>query len=131
MKRIANDRLGDRADGLGLVLMQMFCAVAPVPRQEDFGIVDAVATLLRRDGPLLYAEDSFSVQFKSRTERVIKYVGERFEALLTQELSLFIALVDLSKADIKLYSVNAVLSHPNINDLKGLIVYLDPIQPRR
>jgi hypothetical protein len=100
MKRIVNYRFGDRAEGLGIVLMQMFCAIAPVPRQEDFGIVDAVATLLRRDGRLVYAEDSFSVQFKSRTERVVKYVGERFDALLNQELGLFIAQVDLSRADI-------------------------------
>ena len=56
--------------------MQMFCAVASVPRQEDFGIVEAVATLLRKDRRLLYAEDSFSVQFKSRTERRVTYVGE-------------------------------------------------------
>jgi hypothetical protein len=130
MARIRNYRSGDRAEELGIVLMQMFCAVAPVPRQEDFGIVDAVATLLRRDKRLLYAEDSFSVQFKSRTEREVKYLGERFDAVLSQELGLFIAQVDLSLADIKLYSVGAALSHPNINDLKGLVVHLDPIPSR-
>ncbi len=87
MKRIANYRSGDRAEALGIVLLQSFCAVAPVPRQEDFGLVDAVATLLRREGRMLYAEDSFSVQFKSRTEKVIEYRDKRFMALLAQDSS--------------------------------------------
>ena len=83
---------------LGGMLMQLFCAVATVPRQEDFGVVDAVATLLRRDGRLLYAEDSFLVQFKSRTEKTVEYVGKKFEALLKQESAFFIARVDLTAA---------------------------------
>jgi hypothetical protein len=110
--------------------MQLFCAVAPVPRQEDFGIVDAVATLLRREGRLLYAEDSFSVQFKSRTEKVLEYLDKRFEALLKQELSLFIAHVDINAAEINLYSVGAVLLHANINEMRGLVLYLDPVEQR-
>ncbi len=128
--RIANYRSGDRAEQLGVVLMQLFCAVASVPRQEDWGIVDAVATLLRRDGPLLYAEDSFLVQFKSRTMRTVKYLDNRFKTLLQQELPLFIARVDLGNAEIKLYSVAAVLAHPNINDIKGVVLYLDPMSQR-
>jgi len=34
MKRIANYRSGDRAEALGLVLMQSFCAVATVPIRD-------------------------------------------------------------------------------------------------
>jgi len=110
--------------------MQLFCAVAPVPRQEDFGLVDAVATLLRRKDRLLYAEDSFSVQFKSRTVKVVEYLDKRFDALLKQELSLFIGHVDLTTAEIKLNSVGTALTHPNINDMKGLVLYLDPIEQK-
>jgi hypothetical protein len=131
MKRIVNYRSGDRAEALGIVLMQSFCAIAPVPRQEDFGIVDAVATLLRREGRLLYAEDSFSIQFKSRTVSAIEYRDWRFDALLNQELALFLAHVDLTTAEIKLYSVGTVLAHPNVNDLKGLVLYFDAVKQRR
>ena len=46
-KRIRNYRTGDRAEDLGIFLLRAFCAVAPIPRQEDFGLADAVATLLR------------------------------------------------------------------------------------
>ena len=114
MKRLANYRCGDRAELFGAV-----------PRQEDFRIVDAVATILRPDGRYLSAEDSFAVQFKSRTERHLEYLNERFDALLHQELGVFIARVDLRRADVKVYSVGAALLHPNINDMKGLVAYLD------
>jgi len=130
MKRIANYRSGDVAEAFGTVLMQSFCAVAPVPRQEDFGIFDAVATLLRPEGPLLYAEDSFAVQFKSRTVKTLEYLDIRFEALLKQELAFFIAHVDLTAAEIRLHCVGAALLHPNINEMKGLVLYLDPVKQR-
>jgi hypothetical protein len=130
MTRIANYRSCDRAETLGVTLLQMVCAVAQVPRSEDLGIFDAIATLLRREGALLYPEDSLLVQFKSRTEKTVEYLDLRFESLLRQELALFIGHVDLSQAPVKLYSVGAALAHPNINDLKGLVVYLDPIDQR-
>jgi len=97
-KRIANYRSGDRAESLGVVLMQAFCAVTAVPRQEDFGVFDAIATLLRHERRMLYAEDSFLVQFKSRTVESVEFIGPRFEALLDQELSLFLAQIDLTSA---------------------------------
>lgn len=127
-KRIANYRSSDRAEALGVVLLQLFTAVAPVPRQEDFGIVDAVATLLRRDGRFVHAEDSSLLQFKSRTEKNVKFLGDRVKALVDQELPLFIARVDLTKAELSLYSVGVVLAHPNINDVKGLVVYFDAVR---
>jgi hypothetical protein len=126
MKRIANYREGDRAESFGIALMQLLCAMTPVPRQEEFGIFDAVATLLRRDGRFLFAEDSFLVQFKSRTERVIEYRGDRFKALLNQELMLLVGHVDLTAAAIALYNVSTVLTHPNIRDVNGLVVYIGP-----
>lgn len=127
MRRLANYRAGDRAEALGIVLMQLFCAVAPVPRQEDFGMGDAVATLLRKEGRFLYAEDSFLVQFKSRTERVVRYAGSRLKALLEQELPLLIARVDLTQAEIRLHSVGHALTHPNINDAQELVLHLNRV----
>src|SRR3954449_2633352 len=77
-KRIRNYRTGDRAEDLGIFLLKAFCAVAPIPRQEDFGLADAVATLLRSEGRFWYAEDSFLVQFKSRTEKNLTLKGPVF-----------------------------------------------------
>lgn len=127
MKRIANYRSGDRSEALGVPLMQLFCAVAPVPTTEDFGLFDATATILRREGRMLYAEDSFLVQSKARTATVVEYTGMHFRALLDQDLSFFIAHVDLAAAEIKLYSLHRAISHPNIRDLKGLIVHLTAV----
>jgi hypothetical protein len=70
VKRLQNYRAGDRAEKLGVPLLQAFCAVAEVPRQEDFGLMDAVATLLRKDGRFLYAEDSFLIQFTHRCAKI-------------------------------------------------------------
>ena len=125
MRRITNYRSGDRAELLGVVLLQAFCAVAPIPRQEDFGLVDAVATLLRRDGRFVHAEDSFLVQFKSRTERIVAYEGEKFTALLAQEVSVFIGQVNLKETMIELHSLGPGLAHPNIMQAKGLVAHLE------
>lgn len=125
MKRIVNFRSGDRAEMLGMVLLQAFCAVAAIPRQEDFGLVDAVATLLRRDGRFVHAEDSFLVQIKSRTERVIRYEGEKFKALHAQDASLFIAHVNLRKGQIELHSLGLGLAHPNIFQAEALVAHLE------
>lgn len=120
--QIANYRTGNRAEWLGIGLLKSICAVAHVPREEDFGLFDAVATLLRREGPLLYPEDSFVIQFKSRTVPDISYEGERFQALLNQELAMFVAKVDLTEARIDLFSLAPVLSHPNITSGDSLVL---------
>lgn len=120
--QIANYRTGNRAEWLGIGLLKSICAVAQVPREEDFGLFDAVATLLRRSGPLLYPEDTFLVQFKSRTVPDISYEGERFQALLNQELAMFVAKVDLIEARIDLFSLAPVLSHPNIASGDSLVL---------
>lgn len=52
---------------MGAEMLRAICAVAEVPHPEDVGF-DAVATLLRRDGAFLLAEDSLCVQFKARSE---------------------------------------------------------------
>jgi hypothetical protein len=126
MKRVENFRKGDRAEDLGVFLLRAFCAVAEVPRQEDFGLMDAVATLLRRESGCLYAEDSFLVQFKSRTERTIEYFGTRFEAVLNQDIPLLVAQVDLTRSSVQLHSLGIALAHCNIHDAKGLVAHLQP-----
>lgn len=94
-KRIRNYRTGDRAEDLGIFLLKAFCAVAPIPRQEDFGLADAVATLLRLEDKFWYAEDSFLVQFKSRTEKAVELTGPVFERWLSQDLSVLVGQVNL------------------------------------
>ena len=123
-KRIRNYRSGDRAEDLGIFLLKAFCAVAPIPRQEDFGLADAVATLLRPEGRFWYAEDSFLVQFKSRTEDNVKLEGPVFERWLAQELSILIGRVNLIEDTIELFTLGFALFDRRVHEAEGLVVWL-------
>jgi hypothetical protein len=123
-KRIRNYRSGDRAEDLGIFLMKAFCAVAPIPRQEDFGLADAVATLLRPEGKFWYAEDSFLVQFKSRTEKEVELKGPVFCRWLTEDLSLHIGRVNLLEDTIELFTLGTTLFDRRVHDANGLVVWL-------
>src|SRR5687767_6544511 len=87
-------RSGDLNEELGQLLVRGFATVAPVPRPEDVSI-DSVATLLR-PGPddMLIAEDSFYVQFKSASERIIAFKEHEVRWLEALKLPFFIGSVD-------------------------------------
>jgi hypothetical protein len=123
-KRIRNYRTGDRAEDLGIFLLRAFCAVAPIPRQEDFGLADAVATLLRPENRFWYAEDSFLVQFKSRTEKKVTLEGPIFERWLAQDLSILVGRVNLIENTIELFTVGAALFDRRVHEAKGLELWL-------
>lgn len=123
-KRIRNYRSGDRAEDFGIFLLKSFCAVAPIPRQEDFGLADAVATLLRPEGKFWYAEDSFLVQFKSRTEKAMKLRGPAFARWVAQDLSIFIGRVDLNENTIELFTLGTALFDSQLHDAEGLVAWL-------
>jgi hypothetical protein len=123
-KRIRNYRSGDRAEDLGIFLLKAFCAVAPIPRQEDFGLADAVATLLRPEGKFWYAEDSFLVQFKSRTEKEVELTGPVFDRWLTQDLSILVGRVNLLEDTIELFTLGTTLFDRRVHNANGLVVWL-------
>jgi len=123
-KRIRNYRSGDRAEDLGIFLLKAFCAVAPIPRQEEFGLADAVATLLRPEGRFWYAEDSFLVQFKSRTENKVELKGPVFVRWLAQDLSIIVGRVNLIEATIELFTLGTALFDRRVHEAEGLVVWL-------
>ncbi len=123
-KRIRNYRTGDRAEDLGIFLLKAFCAVAPIPRQEDFGLADAVATLLRPDGKFWYAEDSFLVQFKSRTEEDMTLEVPVFERWLAQDLSILVGQVNLIKSSIEVFTLGTALFDRRVHEATGLVAWL-------
>lgn len=118
--RLVSFRAGDIAESLGSVLLQPLCAVAPVPRQEDWGIFDAVGTLLERAGDALFAEDSFFVQFKSPRARPMQFSGRRLRTLRKRELPLFVARVDITTSMIDLFQTGDVLCHSNAGDAESI-----------
>jgi hypothetical protein len=94
-RNLADFRSGNWNEELGILLLKKIAAVAPVPRQEDFGL-DAVATLLRMDpmGDFLYAEDSFYIQFKSASTNEIEYKVHEITWLKALQLPYFVGIVD-------------------------------------
>lgn len=104
-RRLAATRSGDICEDLGVTLLKRFAAVAVVGRPEDVGI-DAVATLLRREDKMFYAEDSFFVQIKGSSVRKIKYADHEVKWLKNLELPLFIDSVDNTAGTVELFSTH-------------------------
>lgn len=104
-QRNSRFRSGDVAESLGTVLLQGAALVAPVPRSEDVGL-DVVATLLKKeDSYSAIATNSFYVQLKSSSQRVVKFETERaVNWLLSLELPFFIGSVDISQSRINLFA---------------------------
>jgi hypothetical protein len=123
-RRLKSYRSGDINEDLGIFLLKSFSLVAPVPRQEDVGL-DAVATLLRSDGKLLIAEDSFCVQFKSDTERII-YKQHGVAWLKTLRLPFFIGCVDRKKLQIELFATHALSVILIEHDYQEIVLHLRP-----
>lgn len=106
-------------------MLRQLCAVAQVPQTEDVGF-DAVATILRTDGALLRAENSFCVQFKARSVREISYDREAYEWLRALELPLFIGSVDLSGQELALYSTHNLACRADSQAYTQVTMRLDP-----
>jgi hypothetical protein len=122
--RDSNLRGGDLCEGLGLELLRPFAFVAPVPRPEDVG-VDAVATLIKRNGRQLLAEQSFLVQVKSSSVRAIEFREGSLDWLRSLALPFFLLSVDLTTTTLELRSIVNASSHPNYRDRKVVTLYLD------
>lgn len=104
----SNFRQGNFHEALGVLLLQSFCAIAPVPRTEDVG-VDVVATLLeRRNKRILIARESFLVQLKTASTSHILYEGDALEWLLRLKSPFFIGSVNLANASLSIYTTHRV-----------------------
>lgn len=101
----ANFRKANLAEGLAIQMFRPFSAIAPVPREEDFGI-DFIATLIRKDGKVLVAEDSFLLQVKTSTAPYFKFSGEGITWLKSLRLPYFPVVVDLVNGSISIYTLN-------------------------
>jgi hypothetical protein len=101
----ANFRSGNIAEGLAVQMLRPFAAVAQLPRDEDYGI-DLIATLIRRDGLSLVAEDSFLVQVKIHTAANFEFAGEGIKWLRQLSLPYFPLVSNLEDATASLYTLN-------------------------
>jgi hypothetical protein len=101
----ANFRRANIAEGLAIQMIRAFAAVAPVPREEDFGI-DLLGTLLYRKGKRLIARDSFFAQVKTHTAAHFDFAGDGIDWLRQMRLPYFPVVANLEEASVSLYTVN-------------------------
>jgi hypothetical protein len=119
-----NLRRGHLAQQFGINLLCAFCAVAPVPQEEDVGL-DAIGTILRRDGRNLFAEGSFGVQFKAKSVREIPYKQDQYDWLRRLNLPFFIGSVDIPAQAVALYATHHVLCRVDFEQYHSAVMYLD------
>ncbi len=70
-KRLGSFRSGDRSEYFAAFGLSRVAFIDPVPRQEDFGVLDFVCILASEDGGQVYPESAFFVQVKSSTEPIV------------------------------------------------------------
>ena len=101
----ANFRSANIAEGLAIQMLRPFAAVAPVPREEDYGI-DLIGTLMRRSGKVYVAEDSFAIQIKTRTSADFPLFGDGIRWLRELDMPYFPVVADLGRATLSLFTIN-------------------------
>jgi hypothetical protein len=105
-KRDRNRRAGDRSEYMAAFGLSRFALVNPVPRQEDFGVVDFFCILTRDAGRFSYPESGFYVQVKSKAERwvldsdAIRWVSHHMDH------PLFLCVADKTLGQLSFYSTS-------------------------
>ena len=126
-RRLVSYRKGDWNEDLGILLLKSLAAVAPVPRQEDFGL-DAVGTLLRPvQNNFVYAEDSFYIQLKSESRKPLSYRDHELDWLKNLQLPFFIGQVRRRDSSLRLFPahvLNEFFVLRDFRNFKELVVKL-------
>jgi len=124
--RDRNLRSGNIHEELGVFLLRAVALVAPVPLWEDVGL-DAVATLLRPEGGRrLIPEDTFGIQLKASSARVIPYSDQDAARwLVNLGLPFFIGSVRINDGAIDLYPTHALFKVHLHAGLREVHLHLD------
>jgi hypothetical protein len=97
-------RQGDRSEYLALYALTRLAFVTPVPRQEDFGVVDFRCILTSRNGNQVIPRGAFHVQVKSEG-RPVTFNADNVRWLSTNmDCPLFICMVDRNRIAFHLFS---------------------------
>jgi hypothetical protein len=102
--RLFGFRQGDRSEYLALYALTRVAFITPVPRQEDFGVVDFRCVLARREDSFVVPHGAFHVQVKSEGAELELRSGEIRWISTNMDCPLFICVVDKARAAMRLYS---------------------------
>jgi hypothetical protein len=108
--RLYGYRQGDRSEYLAAYALSRVAFLAPVPRQEDFGVVDFRCVLARREANRVVPGETFNVQVKSSRRR-IKFGNRAVRWISTNmDSPLFVCVVNKKQEQIELYSCQYLLA---------------------
>ena len=102
--RLGSFRSGDRSEYLAAYALSRVAFVTPIPRQEDFGVVDYLCVLARSSSKYVLPEQAFYVQVKSNHDPI--EFRESAASWFAEHIAhpLFICVVDKASSLISLYS---------------------------
>ena len=103
-QRLFSFRQGDRSEYLALYALSRVAFVTPVPRQEDFGVIDFRCVLAKREGGVVVPKGAFHVQVKSQDADLELRSGEIRWVSTNMDCPLFICLADRGSGAVKIYS---------------------------
>lgn len=108
-KRNYGFRGGDRSEYLARFAISRVAFLWPVPRQEDYGIVDFACILSRDKGRAVFPESAFYVQVKSKIEDIGFSEDEARWISLHMSNPLFVAIVDKKADTLTLFACSRIL----------------------
>ncbi len=102
-------RSGDRSEYLARFGLSRIAFVSPIPRQEDFGVVDFLCMLTLQDpGKAIYPENAFYVQVKS-SKKDLHYKSDPIR-WITHHMDhpLLLCIADKSESKLTFYSLSRI-----------------------
>jgi hypothetical protein len=103
-KRLYDFRSGDRSEYMAVFGLSRVAFVTPVPRQEDFGVVDLRCVLAKKDGDSVYPKSAFNVQVKSSKKDLNLDAGQIKWITTNMDCPLFLCISDKAETKLTLYS---------------------------
>jgi hypothetical protein len=103
-KRLYDFRSGDRSEYMAVFGLSRIAFVTPVPRQEDFGLVDLRCVLAKKDGASIYPKSAFNVQVKSNKRDLRFYADQILWITTNMDCPLFLCISDKTATKLTLYS---------------------------
>jgi hypothetical protein len=117
--RLFSFREGDRSEYLAIYALTRIAYVTPVPRQEDFGVIDFRCVLTQKQNKNVVPGGAFCVQVKSTfPKRALKRSHVRWIST-NMDSPLFICTVDKKDNHVRIFSC--------INIWSALFLRMDPL----
>lgn len=103
-RRLSSFRAGDRSEYLAQYVLSRFSFVIPLPRQEDFGVVDFLCVLTKEEDNLVYPRNAYYVQVKSEEADIILDRNQSKWLSFFMDLPLILCIVNKKESRVKLFS---------------------------